>query len=518
MNHPESPHKELRPDALVKNLARGWTSSHDGWAQELLKRWAAQLNARTDVRDVGEGVVQFVTYFSNIYLRTMNEVPCLLAGDSADIGPQVQKFWKANYSQTSLPFILALSDAANEAARATLSADSCVILSAGQVCELLKTARARHTLTGFIRQQISRRKLSPYDILIPALKPMFFGREEELDRLLEQDFLSFSVAGPGGIGKTSLIKQYKMERLLRNKGRTDNVIYLSCLAADKTADGTAQFIAMQIEDSRRSYRMTPPTLVNFLRTVRNARGGPLDLLLDEVDEVCEGPAFQFLGEAARLKLCRLILCGRGRLLQMMFNSASPLGRRLHLIHLGPLKEQPARDLLVEPLTDLGFDLPDPGPLAERVLSLTGRLPHHIQLFAMNLAELAIKNKTNTISSELLEELLGDLFITHFYKDTLLTLGDVKSRLIGLALVAEGRRQITPGFLSEVAMREGIKLDYNGANTLCLDLVINNLLIWDDNSFRFANEALFYYAEKIGFLSEALAEARQEWRRGPKAAA
>lgn len=502
------PNKKLTTSALMERLIQeGWDSSHDGVAQEFAQRWATVLNTSLNINKVEENLLSFTIHLPHFRLRTMQEVPCLLiAGDS--VNTDALKDYKIKYNNPNyLPFILTLSPSAHQSAFQMFPLGRCLILSAEQIKSLLMMDNPQDQLKRLLRDQIPRRTLIPYNFSLPAVGGMFFGRNDELSRLQEEDFISFSIAGPGRIGKTSLLKSYYVNQFSRHNSRIANRFNISFYKSEPTPDGIARFLAMEIRDSKQSDRMTAGGLVNFLRHMRSDLGGPLELLLDEVDEVCQGEAFRYLGEAARMGLCRLVLCGKGGLLKTMLSTKSPLECRLDLIQLGPLDEGSARELLLKPLADLGFQISDEEHFLDKILRLKGRLPNLLQLFGKKLAEIAIQEKAETITPNILDLLLGDFLIAQFFIKSLIDLDDPQTRLIGLLLVEEGEANVSLSSMQALASRCGLSLSSKRVMEVCIDLVINNVLVWNHGLYSLANEGLPFYARQTGYLSNALSEAR-----------
>lgn len=508
MGYLEIPVKELNTGQLIDKLAIGWSMGHPGLALELVQRWGAHFMTSADIKEVKENSIYFTVNLENIHLRTMEEVRCLLISGEADGFQTLQSFWNKNSSPHHLPFILALSDSTYITAKKHFANERCLVLSASEVKQLLRTPDSRCRLKQLLLREIPRRTLIPYNILLPADGVTFFGRENELNRLAEEDFISFAIAGPGRIGKTSLVKRYRKIRLQKHNALAQNLIYISFYQSETTADGAARFLAMEIENSRRSNRITPGGLVNFLKYRKKIYGGPLDLILDEVDEVCHSNTFKFLGEAARLGFCRLILCGRGKLLKRMLSGDSPIGGRLDLIQLEPLSDEAARALILRPLSDLGFKFAEPESLVDMILDLSGRLPHHIQIFGIKLAELAISEGTDTVSMELGERLKGDLMVAQFFIKTLEDIDEPKTKLVALALLEYDNPNITIPFVQKVAKQEGLILNSKQINDICVDLTINNMLTWEKGAYRIANGGLSLFTKQTGYLNSALIEARQ----------
>ncbi|MCA1634365.1 MAG: hypothetical protein LC802_11900 [Acidobacteria bacterium] len=295
-------------------------------------------------------------------------------------------------------------------------------------------------------------------------------------------------------------------------GRMSSQFRISFFDCDPApANSVSRFLAMHIASSRRSAEMTDAGLLNFVKYQSNALGAPLDLLLDEVDLVCESEAFKALGAAAREGYCRLVLFGKGVLLKTILSESSLLDCRMQLLHLGPLDAGSARKLILLPLRDLGFRIAGQEEFLERVLSLTGRLPYLLQFYGQKLAQLALEEQTDTISLQHVETLHADFATAQYFVKPLNELRDAQTRLVGLSLLKEYRREYSIPAVQEIYERvAGTRLSHTRTSEICNDLVINNVLAWQGPSaFRIANEGLYRYAHDMGYLTNALEDSKKE---------
>jgi len=495
----------------IEALAKGWQANHSVQANEFVHRWGDKFQTDTEVKLRGDNSLRFTCDLSSIRLHGMTEVQCLLlGGEDAATLQAVREFKQRIGDSGGLPFVLTTSQVACEQARANLPPDRYLLISPDELERLIKEQNPTARLKELLRGQIPLRRLIPYNHLLSAEGGMFFGRRSESDKLYYENDVSFAVAGPGRIGKTSLVKQY-LRRLIRErdsqKPRTFLIDFYHC---PKDPNIVARFLAMKLDASRRSNEVTVDKLLDFLQYKHFQLGGPLNLLLDEVDNVCQSKAFSALGEAAKLGHCRLILIGKGELLNMMLYSETQLKQRLQLLRLSPLDESDARSLLLEPLTDLGFQVETPDKLVEHVLRLTGRLPHLIQFFAKRLVELAIEEKRGEISAAQVEMLKWDYDTAFFFLSPLdeKHLENHEVRLIALLLLKECPAEITPAKVRLLARRWDLTFDEVHALRLCNELVIHNVLVWNRAGFQIANEALADYARHFGLLNGAIEAARR----------
>lgn len=500
--------QDVHSTILIEKLSEGWSPEHNGWPQELMRRFAGQLNATTELLDSSEeNVLQFMLSINNICLRGLNTIPCLVLGGNKNIAFSARRFWQNASAPGLLPFVFTLSTSTLETVRESFPNDRCLILAKEKIKQLLGADDAKLSLKQLLLEQISRRRLEPYDLLRPAEGVMFFGRQNEIARLIDDDTSSFAIAGPARIGKSSLLKRYRQEMVRRKDPRSTYRLLINFIdCTDTSPNGVARFIAMKIESSSKSFKMTPDALLKFL--VYHSKNGPLDLLLDEVDHVCETDAFKALGAAARDGHCRLILCGKEALLKMALTENSLLGCRLILTQLEPLDETAATQLILRPLTDLGFEIIESEKIVEHILRWTGRLPYLLQYCGQKLANIAIDENADAISMDHVEALKWDFVTAQYFVKPLTDLGDPETRFIGLSLLKNDYKEFSVKAVSDLARRSGISLDTNRAREICNNLVINNVLAWNGGSYRIANDGLYFYALQAGYLDDALEDASE----------
>ncbi len=502
--------RKLATPALLDALAAGWQAPTPALAEEFLLRWTTALQTTALDQRPSDNTLRFTVDLGSIRLRGMAEVPCLIVGGSdSSASDPIEEFLGHAALPGHIAFILALSDSAQQRASALASGKRFLVLDRPQVQNLFECSDPRSLLKQSLYRQIPRQGLIPYSITLPALGNMFFGRQTELDRLLCQTEVSFAVAGPSRIGKTSLLRHYESLVVRSRDPRASRQFLINLYGyADRTADSVARFIAKHIEPSQRSYRITVDDLGQFLRYHRWKLGGPLELLLDETDEVCGNQVLEALGTAAKQGFCRLVLAGRGALLKLLATGKSALGYRLELLRLEPLDEPSARALLLDPLADLGFRIDSPDELTDRVFRLTGRMPYLVQFYGERLADLAIRENTDAISVNHVELLRWDFQTAQFFTAPLFDIREPERRLIALSLLKSRQEHITIPLVREVAAQNGVSLDHQCALDLMNEMVIDNVLAWERGAFRVANEAFIEYANQLGFLDGAIDDARR----------
>ena len=269
-------------------------------------------------------------------------------------------------------------------------------------------------------------------------------------------------------------------------------------------------IATALEPSSKSQTLSPDRLSWFLRRVRmrlalsssleQRRAQPLELLLDEVDEVCDSPAFGRLADAAKSGLIRLIMCGRRNLLRSALESNSPLAGRLTLLRPEPLSEKPVFDMIRKPMSDLGLRICNEHELLEHIYRMTGGLPHLVQFYCTNLVQLADKGESETVSFEHIREFEDRLETAQFFLSPVRGLHDASTRAIAKALLTDQRRGYAIEEIRQVAKDLGQDANSSRIRDVCIDLVIQNVLAWHGSGvYRIANEALRQFAQKDDYF-------------------
>ena len=499
--------------SLFRKLVEGWDSQHHRVTQAFLQIWRKRFSY-VELKEIDRCILYFVTDLPGIHLLGTDDVHVLLLAGSFDDAEMLKAWKRKTGAPRRLLLLLALSDQSLSIAREIFASGRALVLSLSETRYLLESSEPGQELKEMLRQRLPIRSLIPYNYLRPAHGQLFFGRQQELDRLLHEDDVSFAIAGPGRIGKTSLIHEYQRILRRRRDPRALRLFEIDFYACNNTSSQeVARFFAMKIDPSSRSHRMTCEGLIDFLRYQQHGLGGALELVFDEVDEVCSGLAFDVIGAAAKQGLCRLIVCGRGQLFKMLLSRSSPLACRLELLRPGPLEEEEAKALLFLPLRDLGIEMDRPEEVAAKVFKLTGLLPHHLQFFGKKIAEFAVEKPAAPLTLEMIEALSWDMDAAHFVTSPLRDLDTPGTRPLALALLKENPPVITVATARGVASKWGLQFSHDQMTDLLNDLVINSVLSWRKGILSISSEALPIYAARLGYLDTGLAEAMAQFADG-----
>lgn len=492
----------------LPDVLRGPSSAGD-WSNSeqivlFVKRVWGNLGCVTRDETPGARHVEYTVDLTKLHFRGMGDrVPGLLLGGTPAEALHRAKAFYLNQSRF-VPTILCASQLIFDTLRAEIPDGSVLLLSPELItenaCGESSHGDPLEKLRKLLRQRIGVTRLNPFNTQRPAEGNMLFGREHELQVLRDNPDTSFAIAGPGHIGKTSMLLGYRND--LRRRGdprctRVHLVDFYDCPGPMSLA----HHIAFRLDNTKTGFRIRHASdLLRLLKTMRSVAGGPLELLLDEVDPYCESPEFQILGEASRRGLVRMILCGRKRLFGMMTRRDSALSSRLEFLRPTPLHKRDTFGLLRRPLNDLGFGIANEANFIETIYRRTGGLPHLIQHYGRHLVSIAHRRDETTIEEEHLEELEESYDNTRYFMNPVQELCGDQSRLLARHLLGlQGRPELTVAEITRIAARAGLVLTHKEIVDLCDDLFIQNILVWHEGRFQVANEALKMAARRMGFL-------------------
>lgn len=376
----------------------------------IITAWEEQLGAKFGKVERDRESVRFQSDISSIHLRGMGIVPVLLLGsDSASLRQSVSQFVSETAPGHQLPIIACTTDPAHEYARGRtgLRAGQLVTLSRTDLRNVLLSSRPCEQLRRQILHQIPIRKLIPFTPANPTEGAMFFGRESELEMLVEQDYVDYALCGRGGIGKTSLLRQ--MQCILKKSydPRAHRMVEVDLLACRPNADAAAQEIAQRVSHTRFSHDLGVADLPAFFRRVKaideRFRDGPIDLIIDEADSVLANdqqmcrhvkdardgyPLLRVLRHAKSQHLIRITICGRSETRSILQDHHNPFHGRMKLIDVRPLDLKHARQLLLLPLQQLGVSVEMSASDINQLLNGCEGIPLNIHHLGLAIADKA----------------------------------------------------------------------------------------------------------------------------------
>lgn len=396
--------------------------------RELVESWSKNIGRVDDEPLRGPENVRFESSITGIRLRGMGEVPVLIAGeDSQALRAAIGSLVRQTASGRVIGIILCATESAYRYLRTTsvIPRKRFLVLSRGDARKVLTDDVPIEKLRQMLIRRIPYRRLVPFSVSEPTQGLLFVGRANEIDMLVEEN-QDFALCGPGGIGKTSLLKQ-ALRHLRRDRNpRYDRIVEVDLIASPVDLNAAARAIAKAIQPTKRAFELTNfSQLGAFLKhqkaTDSRFRDGPIDLFIDEIDSIlkldgdsCDEtgksyPLMRTLRHARNLRRVRLTISGRTETESLLGRSDNPFlidahygsGKhmevsrqsRLKLLKLEELREEEARDLLLGPLRDLGYPVDEEGDaLLERLRECKG-IPFHVQNLGLDIANEAARSTT-----------------------------------------------------------------------------------------------------------------------------
>jgi GTPase SAR1 family protein len=237
--------------------------------------------------------------------------------------------------------------------------------------------------------QVKPSRISKYQTHGPATIT-FYGRHDELGKILGAEKKNFAIVGARKIGKTSLLHQVAKKLPadtipiymdLENPRKQDYNTFMQSLQ-HKLADNIT--VAFDSADALSGLKKL------IIESIRKT-GKSIIFLLDEIDILMKFDKknkFQMIKTFRGLYqegYCQFILSGFEHLSQAAEDIKSPLYNFCEFIRLGKLKEPDARALISEPMKSIGMAYDN---LDDRdfILQYTSCHPNLLQFFCKNLVE------------------------------------------------------------------------------------------------------------------------------------
>jgi len=294
--------------------------------------------------------------------------------------------------------------------------------------EMESIINSRHPLAELrdnLAPQLLFSTLAPYETTAPVSGGRFFGREGEIQRLLQSPETNFLILGIRRIGKTSLMKEVRERMTLEyDPDEAKPIIYLDC--SDITS--TRQFLAEVIQrmDVREHQRLDRQQNLSsyfvrfFERMHKRFRRIPV-LLLDEIDQLIlqqrgeERELLRVLRNVAMSGHCRYIMAGFRWAKQEIRQFESPLLSFAEPIKLGELTLKQAREMIVVPMTNLGVTFESEQQIVGQIYQETAGLPLLLQNYCRVLVERLdmLPSNERTITLDSLAQVHTDDRVTGF---------------------------------------------------------------------------------------------------------
>ena len=267
------------------------------------------------------------------------------------------------------------------------------------------------------RQELSRFLVAPYQPHDPAVGWRFFGRDAELEKLVESN-ANFFVIGPRRVGKTSLLQETKR----RLEARGTRVFLIACQYMEGPAQVVEEILrsldARSVATATRRARVLDESMLPAVIKTVMRRHQKVVLILDELGNAIrkhDRDPWEFMGalrEFSQSGNLRIIMSGWQQIYRKQGEFESPFVNFAAVLPIKGFKDPEIRQCLIDPLSLWGT-IRDHDALCRRVSTQIGRQPFLVQFFGAALYSRVLEepdSDVDSVAERILEEDFLDVFL------------------------------------------------------------------------------------------------------------
>ena len=365
-----------------------------------------------------------------------------------------------------------------------------VVLDRSDIYKILFTEHHRRILIKIMIEQHGISVLSPFSHTRIPVGSMFYGRKEEMQKIIRSRFnLNFAIIGSRRIGKSTLL--FNIKNYL-DQEKYFHTIFLDCYRIRTASDFVQQVIAKL--EPRLSVRVQISTFYDVMKKVRSILKTKIILIIDEIDELleydksCDWQLSRTFHTLASEDICKIIIAGYRKLYKETNNQHSPLFKYFEPVILKELDDTSAKQLILEPLDDIGLKIKNRSDFASKIIYLTASHPQFIQFLCGLLVNKVNQKNKQEISLSDLKEIENSSEYHHFVVDTLIMNTDSFQQLIVYKMVNH-KKFTLEDVLAILKDKHGIDLSLTSTERDCYELELANIIKRDGEFYKFAYPAL-----------------------------
>jgi len=370
-----------------------------------------------------------------------------------------------------------------------------VLVGGEEQKSILQSRRPSGELLDLISTQVPISYLSPYETRAPVTGSRFFGREQEISRILASHDTNHAVLGIRRIGKTSLLRE--VERILIEREAGSRVVYLECSDLLSTDDYIREVVRKL--NPRELPRLHMQKYVfffpNFLERMSKVLKAKIIFLLDEVDNLVimqrgDWELFRMLRASSNKGACQYIIAGFREAMREQYLLDSPFYNFAQELRLSEFSRQQARDLIVTPMENLRVHIQREEEVVSRIYDETAGQPNLIQYYCMIL----LRRMDETGERQLNPDSLIDVYTDEGFTSHLLTSfmqnTENREKALVYAVLLSAQESGTKGFsLAEVdsALRKGnVMMPSKTIDEACNVLALTGVIHRKGREYYFAS--------------------------------
>ncbi len=370
-----------------------------------------------------------------------------------------------------------------------------VLVGAEEQKKIIGSRRPSGELLDIISAQVPISFLSPYETRSPVTGSRFFGREQEVSRILANPDTNHVILGIRRIGKTSLLRE--IERILKDRDSNTQVFYIECSDLLSSDDYIREVVRKL--NPRELPRLEMQKYIfffpNFLERMSKLLKSKIVFLLDEIDNLVimqrgDWDLFRMLRASSNKGACQYIIAGFREAMREQYLLDSPFYNFAQEIRLSEFSRQQARDLIITPMENLRVRFHGQEEVVDRIYMETSGQPNLIQFYCLIL----LRRLDQTGSREITPESLFDVYSDESFTSHLLTsfMQNTENREKALiyAILLSSLDTGSKGFgfeeIDEYLRKNGISLRQNSIIEACNLLSLAGIIHKKGRDFYFSS--------------------------------
>jgi serine/threonine protein kinase len=380
-------------------------------------------------------------------------------------------------------------------------------LTRDQVQQLLFSRDPRRKLRVELLARVDLLQISPFVVHGATDRSIFFGREQEIARIVSNiRTKSFVIVGGRRYGKTSLLMRLHEEHL-PNSGFWS--LYVDCARV-----AAEDFLKVATTDwNPPPSSSLPSTMGALLQSMPSDK--PIAVLLDEADKLIaydranEWTYFYGLRALANHGRAQFVFSGERILHEAISDSFGPFFNFANQIIVGPLELQPVYNLITQPMRRMEIELIDERQIVHQIYDFTSGHPNIVQRLCSHLIDRINQQNIRRISARDVESVIEDPdFIRTDFLETYFSQASVLEHLCALLMATDSTLQKLD-IIQQVLISKGINATLNQVNAALERLVdLRGILSRTSNGYEFAAKSIPHVASKSQRLLDYIALRRE----------
>lgn len=336
-----------------------------------------------------------------------------------------------------------------------------------------------------ILSQLSRSQLAPYETNRPVTGGRFYGRQAEINKVLQHPNRSCLFVGIRRVGKTSLLRE-----LERRMNKLDPVgpgqkrrLHVNCTVISTELDFLRELTVHLAPSELKLLMGRASKSIRYQRVMfdrfADIQGGPITIFIDELDRLLarigdEAELWDVLRDAASDGKARFIMAGFRQAMDASTNLRSPFFNMVDSIDLGEFKRSDVQSLVMQPMGRLRVSIHNPEGVVNRIVRETAALPNYVQYYCRILLEKLDEDKRDVITEDDLGLVYDNREFRNFVLDAFSRNTEPLEQALVYLMISHSRRPLGEASFSEEKINQMLEESGLPVNLYPLTQALRNL--------------------------------------------